>query len=104
MGLIPGLGRSPGEGNGYHSNILAWKIPWTEEVGYTPWGHKELGMTECTYTYSHVTGAQGTPRCWPRPSLPSLPPITAGNAVVTNTKAEINLIKCLLWTRCCVKN
>ena len=26
-GLIPGLGRSPGEGT------LAWKIPWTEEPG-----------------------------------------------------------------------
>ena len=26
---IPGLGRSPGEGNGYHSSILAWRIPWT---------------------------------------------------------------------------
>ena len=23
----------PGEGNGNHSNILAWKIPWTEEPG-----------------------------------------------------------------------
>ena len=32
-GLIPGLGRSPGEGNGYHSSILAWEIPWTEEPG-----------------------------------------------------------------------
>ena len=32
-GLIPGLGMSPGEGNGYHSNILAWRIPWTEEPG-----------------------------------------------------------------------
>ena len=26
-------GRSPGEGNGNHSIILAWKIPWTEEPG-----------------------------------------------------------------------
>ena len=26
MGLIPGLGRSPGEGNGTHSSILAWRI------------------------------------------------------------------------------
>ena len=25
---IPGLGRSPGEGNGTHSGILAWRIPW----------------------------------------------------------------------------
>ena len=30
---IPGLGRSPGGGNGNHSNILAWRIPWTEEPG-----------------------------------------------------------------------
>ena len=30
-----GLGRSPGEGNGNHSSILAWEIqvPWTEEPG-----------------------------------------------------------------------
>ena len=27
-----------------HSSILAWKISWTE--GYSPWGRKELGMTE----------------------------------------------------------
>ena len=33
MGLIPGLGRSPGVRNGTHSSILAWKIPWTEELG-----------------------------------------------------------------------
>ena len=32
-GSIPGLGRSPGEGNGNNSSILAWKIPWTEETG-----------------------------------------------------------------------
>ena len=31
--LIPGLGRSPGEGNGTRSSILAWKIPRTEEPG-----------------------------------------------------------------------
>ena len=30
-GSIPGLGRSPGEGNGNHSSILAWRITWTEE-------------------------------------------------------------------------
>ena len=28
LGLIPGLGRSPGEGKGYCSSILAWRIPW----------------------------------------------------------------------------
>ena len=30
---IPGSGQSPGEGNGIHSSILAWKIPWTEQPG-----------------------------------------------------------------------
>ena len=33
MGSIPGLGRSPGEGNGIPLRILAWRIPWTEEPG-----------------------------------------------------------------------
>ena len=32
-GLTPGSGRSPGEGNGHPSSILAWKIPSTEEPG-----------------------------------------------------------------------
>ena len=36
LDLIPGLGRSPGEGNGYHSSILAWRI----------WGCKVLDTTE----------------------------------------------------------
>ena len=31
--LIPGSGRSPGEGNGNHSCILAWRIPQAEEPG-----------------------------------------------------------------------
>ena len=35
--LIPGLGRSPGEGTGTHSSILAWK---------SPWGHKGLDTME----------------------------------------------------------
>ena len=30
-----------------HSSILAWRIPRTEETeGYSPWGRKELDMTE----------------------------------------------------------
>ena len=32
-GSIPGLGRSPGGGNGNPLSILAWKIPWTDEPG-----------------------------------------------------------------------
>ena len=33
LGLIPGLGRSPGEEMATHSSILAWKIPGIEEPG-----------------------------------------------------------------------
>ena len=33
MGLITGWGRSPGEGHGNHSSILAWRIPGTEQPG-----------------------------------------------------------------------
>ena len=29
-----------------HSSILAWRIPWTEEPSYGPWGCKESEMTE----------------------------------------------------------
>ena len=29
LGLIPGLGRSPGEGKDYPPSIVAWRIPWT---------------------------------------------------------------------------
>ena len=39
-GLIPGLGRSPGEGNGNPLSILAWRIPWTEEPG----GLQSMGL------------------------------------------------------------
>ena len=33
LDLIPGSGRSPGEGNGNPFSILAWEIPWTEKPG-----------------------------------------------------------------------
>ena len=33
LGLIPGLGRPPGEGNNYCLQILAWRIPWREAPG-----------------------------------------------------------------------
>ena len=35
------------EGIATHSNILAWRIPWTEEHGRLPFiGPKQLDMTE----------------------------------------------------------
>ena len=48
-GLIPGLGRSPGEGNG--NPLLAWGIPWTEEPGGD---HKS--WTGLSIQRKHLTG------------------------------------------------
>ena len=33
VGSILGSGRSPEEGMATHASILAWRIPWTEELG-----------------------------------------------------------------------
>ena len=51
LGSIPGLGRSPGEGNG---NPLQYSVEFHGER-YSPLGRKELDMTEklslsCYYT------------------------------------------------------
>ena len=46
LGSIPGLGRFPGEGNGNHSTILAWKIPWTEEPGGLQPMESDIDTTE----------------------------------------------------------
>ena len=40
VGLIPGLGRSSGEGMATHCNILAWRTPWIEEPG----GLQSMGL------------------------------------------------------------
>ena len=60
MGLIPGLGKFPGGGNGNPSSVLAWKIPWTEE----PHGlqsmesqrvrHDSVNEDTQTHSYKHL--------------------------------------------------
>ena len=45
LGSIPGLGRSPGEGNGNPLQYACLENP-MDEGGYSPWGHKESDMTE----------------------------------------------------------
>ena len=50
LGSIPGFGRSPGEGNYYP---LQYFLPGESHgqrslVGYSPWGCKELDITEAT--------------------------------------------------------
>jgi len=44
-GLIPGLGRSPGEGNGHPPQYSCLENPGSL-VDYSPWGHKESFTTE----------------------------------------------------------
>ena len=48
-----------------HSSTLAWKIPWMEEpVGCSPWGRKELDMTECLhfhFSLSFIGEGNGNP-------------------------------------------
>ena len=47
-GLIPGSGRSSGEGNGspLQNSCLENPIDRRSMVGYSPWGRKESDMTE----------------------------------------------------------
>ena len=44
-GSILRSGRSPRGGNGNHSSILAWEIPWTEELDGLQMGSHESDMT-----------------------------------------------------------
>ena len=60
LGSIPGLGRSPGEGNGNPPQwFLAWRIPWTEEPGgLKSMGHKESDTTELLHFWVHLVCSQ----------------------------------------------
>ena len=52
LGSIPGLGRSPGEGNGYSfQEYTPVFLPGESHgqrslAGYNPWGHKKSDITE----------------------------------------------------------
>ena len=48
LGLIPGLGRSPGGGhdNLLQSSSLDNRMDRGSLAGYSPWGHKESDTTE----------------------------------------------------------
>ena len=48
LGLIPGSGRSPGEGNGYPHQCSGLENPHGQRslMDYSPWGCKESDMTE----------------------------------------------------------
>ena len=46
LGLIPGFGRSPGEGNSYLLQYSGLENSMRILAAYSPWGHKESDMTE----------------------------------------------------------
>ena len=50
VGSIPGWGRSTGGGHGYPLQYSSVENPhgWRRLVGYSPWGPKELDLTEGT--------------------------------------------------------
>ena len=56
-GVISGLGRPPGEGNGtpLQYSCLGNAMDGGAWLGYSPWGHKESGTTEATeYARMHI--------------------------------------------------
>ena len=83
LGSIPGLGRSPGEGNG---NPLQALLPGKTHgqrslIGYSPWGCKELDTTE----WLHF---QGGARCWEDPRRHWLP-----NSKLENGPQDVGILK-----------
>ena len=55
-GSIPGSGRSPGGGHGNPLQYSCLENPHGQRslAGYSPWGHKELDMTEHARTSLHL--------------------------------------------------
>ena len=69
-GSIPGLGKSPEEEMATHSNIVAWRIPWTEVPSrLQSMGSHRIGHDWATNTLKFYTnqlsegggGAEGDP-------------------------------------------
>ena len=50
MVSIPGLGGSPGGGNGNPPSILAWRLPWTEELGWL----QSIGLQRVRHKHTHT--------------------------------------------------
>ena len=57
VGLIPGQGRSPGDGNDNPLQYSCLGNPMDREAwkGYSPWGHKELDRTQQLSTHAYTS-------------------------------------------------
>ena len=64
-GLIPGLGRSPGEGNGSPLQDYCLENPMDRGAWYRPWGRKESDTTE----QLHFTSLRSQAACRHKPYL-----------------------------------
>ena len=56
LGLIPGLGKSPGGGHPFQYSCSENPHGQRSLMGHSPWGHKESNMTERLST-AHVVNA-----------------------------------------------
>ena len=60
LGSIPGSRRAVGGGHGYHSNILAWRIPYIEDPGrLQSIGSQQVGHDLATNTPSNCQDDPG---------------------------------------------
>ena len=62
LGLIPGSGRFPGEGNGYPLQYSFWKIPWTE----VPNRLQPMGSQRIRHDWATNTFTFSLPCKWPK--------------------------------------
>ena len=96
LGLIPGLGRSPGKGNGNLLQYFAWEILWTKEPGrLQSMGSQRVG---------HDLVTKPPPPVYPRPILVFICPqckvwYPTGHWVWLGSDIFL-LIKCLVWYHC----
>ena len=99
LGLIPGLGRSPGERKGYplqYSGLensvgcIAWKIPWTEEPGRL----QSMGSLRVRYNWA-TSLSLFTFMHWRRKWQPT-PVFLPGES-----QGQRSLVGCHLWGHRC---
>ena len=55
MGSTPGSGRSPGVESGNSLQYTGLEISMDRGI-YSPWGYKELDLTDHTHTHTHTHG------------------------------------------------
>ena len=77
-GLIPGSGRSPGEGNGnpLQYSCLENSMDVRSPVGYSPWGSKESDTTKRLHFHWILEKARNSRKTSASASLTTLKPLT----------------------------